>query len=403
MEKTNFAVFPDRRLVRRRGARPLAGGASSALRPLVVNARFNRLADRVLGTEPKQRIRLVQCGMAILLALGSVANMAYLVWAGFASAEPVRWWSLGVVGGFAVFFYAIRSGYSLRFTDPSLTVPQMVYAICCAAIAYALAGHGRGSAFPILMVTFMFSMYSLPPAHVRRAGYFAVTVFGLSMALMSHRNPQVFNPAVEWGHFMMIAIMVPAISALAGHLSRLRSRLRRQKKDLALALGRIQDLATRDELTGLINRRHMHDLMEQERQRGVRSGQTFCIAVLELDDFDRLHDELGMEASDVLLQRFAQEALHVVRISDLLCRWDQKRFLLMLSNTRISLAKLGLERLHERGRLAATDASEFSGQLAFSAGLVEHRAGESVAQAIDRAESGLRAAVEAGRNRVMMA
>jgi diguanylate cyclase (GGDEF)-like protein len=198
------------------------------------------------------------------------------------------------------------------------------------------------------MVIFMFSMYSLAPITVLRTSFFAVAVFGITMATMAHLKPAVYEPAVEWGHFIMIAIMVPAIAVLAGQLSRLRDRLRRQKKDIATALARIQELATRDELTGLINRRHMLELMEQERQRGVRSGQSFCIAVIDIDDFHEINERHGHAFADQLLRRFANEALNVIRISDLLCRWDGKEFLLMLSNTRASLGRTSVERLRDR-------------------------------------------------------
>ena len=360
-------------------------------------------ADLLLGTEPKQRLRLVQCGTAMLLVLGSVLNMQYLVWAGLAPAVPTAWWTLVLVGGFAVFFVVIRSGRNLRFAEPSLTVPQMVFAILCGAVAYAIAGRGRGGAFPILMVIFMFSMYSLSPTIVLRTSFFAVAVFGVTMLAMSLRNPAIYEPAVEWGHFIMIAIMVPAVAVLAGQLSRLRDRLRRQKKDIAVALARIQELATRDELTGLINRRHMLELMEQERQRGVRSGQSFCIAVIDIDDFRRINEQHGHAFADQLLRRFANEALNVIRISDLLGRWQGEQFLLLLSDTRASLARLGLERLRERIFAMQIDAQGPPIHVSFSAGVTEHRAGESVADTIARADQALRAAKGAGRNRVVLA
>jgi diguanylate cyclase len=346
----------------------------------------------------------VQCGTAMLLVLGSVLNMQYLVWAGLAPAVPVAWWTLVLVGGFALFFLTIRSGRNLRFAEPSLTVPQMVFAILCAAVAYAIAGHGRGGAFPILMVIFMFSMYSLAPSTVLRTSFFAVAVLGLTMAVMAHRNPAVYVPAVEWGHFIMIAIMVPAVSVLAGQLSRLRDRLRRQKKDLAVALARIQELATRDELTGLINRRHMLELMEQERQRGVRSGQSFCIAVIDIDGFRELGDRHGHPFTDHLLRRFANEALDVIRISDLLSRWDGQEFLLMLSNTRASLGRVSLERLRERIHTMAVEVPDLPAlHVSFSAGVTEHRAGETVADTVQRAEHALINAKAAGANRVVLA
>ncbi|KQU78480.1 MULTISPECIES: GGDEF domain-containing protein [unclassified Rhizobacter] len=361
------------------------------------------LADRVFGTEPKQRLRLVQCGVAMLLVLGSVLNMQYLVVAGLAPAWPVALWSAVLAGGFAVFFGVIRSGLNLKLPDPALTQPQMLFAIACGAGGYALAGAGRGGAFPILMVIFMFSMYALPPAQVMRIALFAVVLFGATMAAMAWHDPATYEPAVEWGHFIMIAIMVPAIAVLAGQLSRLRERMRRQKKELSTALARIQDLATRDEMTGLINRRHMQELMEQERQRGVRSGYTFCIAMIDLDGFRKINDQQGHEFGDRLLKRFAREALNVIRISDLLGRWQGEQFLLLLSDTRASLARLGLERLRERIFAMQIDAQGPPIHVSFSAGVTEHRAGESVADTVARADQALRAAKGAGRNRVVLA
>jgi diguanylate cyclase (GGDEF)-like protein len=368
----------------------------------------SRLADWLFGTEPKQRLRLVQCGTAMLLVLGSVLNMQYLVWAGLAPMVPTAWWTLVLIGGFVVFFITIRSGQNLRYADPSLTVPQMVFAILCAAVAYAIAGKGRGGAFPILMVVFMFSMYSLAPKTVLRTSFFAVAVFAVTMAALAWRNPAVYEPAVEWGHFIMIAIMVPAVAVLAGQLSRLRDRLRRQKKDIATALARIQELATRDELTGLINRRHMLELMEQERQRGVRSGQSFCLAVIDIDGFREINDRHGHAFADELLRRFANEALNVIRISDLLSRWNGKEFLLMLSNTRASLGRTSLERLRERMKAMAVEVpgSEPGAEslhLSFSAGVAEHRAGETVADTVQRAEHALINAKASGQNRVVVA
>ena len=51
--------------------------------------------------------------------------------------------------------------------------------------------------------------------------------------------------------------MLAFVSVLAGRVGTLRLRLKRQKLDLQLALVRISELAKRDELTGLVNRRHM--------------------------------------------------------------------------------------------------------------------------------------------------
>lgn len=114
---------------------------------------------------------------------------------------------------------------------------------------------------PITTVVLMFGLYSLKPREVRLMSLLALLLFGGAMALMAWISPAIYRPEVEFAHFLVIAIMLPAVSMLAGQLSRLRDRLRRQKAELQEALARIQDLALRDELTGLANRRHMQGLV----------------------------------------------------------------------------------------------------------------------------------------------
>jgi PleD family two-component response regulator len=93
---------------------------------------------------------------------------------------------------------------------------------------------------------------------------------------------------------MMLSIVVPAVSVLAGRLSRIRRRLGQQKQELTVALEQIKLMAAHDDLTGLLNRRHMQVLLEQETQRSLRSGRGFCVALLDMDHFKRVNDRMAM-------------------------------------------------------------------------------------------------------------
>jgi diguanylate cyclase (GGDEF)-like protein len=363
-----------------------------------------RLTDRLLGTEPLQRVRLAQAGLAILLMSAGVAAMHWFVWIGVAPARPVAWWTAVSLAGMAAAWVAIRSGWSRRFADPALTSAQMVYAIGCGAWAYALVGPGRGGVFPILMVILMFGMFQLRPGEVRRISLLAVALFGAVMALMAWRRPEVYVPAVEFGHFIMVATMLPAVSLLAGRLSRLRERHREQKNRLAAALERIQELATRDELTGLINRRQLEALLEQEHRRSARAGQSFCVALLDIDGLRALNAAHGRTAGDDVLRTLARECQAAVRLSDMLGRWSGGTFLLLLTDTRAALARSGLERLRERA--AASRLPVPGGQdlrVTLSAGLAEHIAGESMAETLQRAARALQEAKAEGRDRLVVA
>jgi diguanylate cyclase len=274
---------------------------------------MRRITDAVLTTDPRQRPRLAQAVLAMGLMAAGLVAMNYFAWAGIAPSRPVRWWTSLALVGMLFFFLLIRSGWSRRLTDPSMTVPQMAFAIACSAAAYALLGAGRGGVFPIVMVILMFGMFVVTPQQMRVVSVYAVVVFGLTMAVMAWRRPASYPAAVEIGHFLMVATMMPAMSILAGRLSDLRHQSRMQRAELTQALVRIRELATRDELTGLINQRHMLELMEQEHQRCIRSGQTFCIGVLDIDHLAGLNERLGRDAGDALLRALALESARHVR------------------------------------------------------------------------------------------
>lgn len=364
---------------------------------------MSRLLDVLLSTDPVQRVRLAQAGLALLLLAAGVAAMHYFVWVGAAAALPVLWWSgltlLGMVG----FFVLVRSGFSRRFAEPSMTVPQMLFALTSAAVAYTLLGAGRGAVFPMVMVILMFGMFIASPRQMRWVSLYAVLLFGAAMALSAWRQPLRYPLSIEIGHFLLVLVMIPGVSVLAARLSRMRHRARMQRAELAQALSRLREHTTRDELTGLINRRHMQHVMEQERQRGVRSGQVFCLAMLDADGFKAVNEAHGYAAGDVVLRALAQEMLRHVRVSDVLARWEGASFVLMMSDTRAALAGGGLERLTRHvGALRILHGSEALG-VTLSGGLAEHHAGESVEQTLARASQALKDAKLQGRNRVVVA
>jgi diguanylate cyclase len=364
---------------------------------------MTRLLDVLLSTDPVQRARLAQAGLALLLLTVGVAAMHYFVWIGAAALVPVLWWAVITLLGMAAFFALIRSGYSRRWQEPSLTVPQMLFALSSGAVAYGLLGPGRGAVFPMVMVVLMFGMFIASPRQMRWVSAYAVALFGATMLLMAWLRPAVYAPAIELGHFLLVASMIPGVSLLAARLSRIRYRSRLQRAELAQALSRLREHTTRDELTGLINRRHMQEVMEQEHQRCIRSGQTFCLAVLDIDNFKPVNAAHGYAVGDAVLRAVAQEALRHVRVSDMLSRWGGDDLVLMMSDTRAALARGGLERLHQKvGALRILHGST-AVAITLSGGLAEHHAGESVDQTLERAERALQEAKSLGRDRVVVA
>jgi diguanylate cyclase (GGDEF)-like protein len=170
---------------------------------------------------------------------------------------------------------------------------------------------------------------------------------------------------------------------------------------LEQALNVINELAIRDELTGSHNRRHMIDLIEQERERVVNGGQAFCICLLDIDHFKRINDTYGHAAGDTVLQSFALTVQKKIRETDCFGRYGGEEFLLMLPTTSLDDAMLFAERVRQTvERLSFPDVSDEL-RVSVSIGVAQFHNGETIGQTVSRADEALYVAKSSGRNRVV--
>ena len=303
-----------------------------------------------------------------------------------------------LVGGL-VFYALLRSGITRSSTsDPALTRPQMAFGLVCAAWSYAITGPARGAVLTVMVLVIVFGMFELKPAQARAMTLFAATLLGAVMWWRT-RGPQPhYRPEQELIHLLFAGIVLSGVAALSVRMGRLRAHLGRQKADLERALDQIRLLATRDELTGLINRRHMSALLHEEQERQARAGTTMSLVLIDIDLFKRINDTHGHAAGDIVLRRFADAAAAVVRSTDVLARWGGEEFLLMLPATGAEEARIGIERIRESLERVDFDdiAERFS--VTFSAGLAECGPNMPVDAAIDRADQAMYRAKTSGRN-----
>ncbi|MCR5882095.1 GGDEF domain-containing protein [Rhizobacter sp. J219] len=296
-------------------------------------------------------------------------------------------------------YLALRSGWSQRFRDPSLALVQIVVALLWIAIVYALTGPMHAAMLPLLVLSMASAVVNLDVRQARFITLFAILLMTAVMALASALDPEVYVPKVQFCLWGLMACTLPTGLLNSMQLKRLKQRLKTQREELKVALTRLHDLATHDELTGLSNRAHVSELLAQYVERHRDGGEPFSIALLDLDFFKRVNDTHGHGVGDEVLKAFAQAVRQTVRESDVPARWGGEEFLILLPQTGAENARVVLERLRERFTTQQVSASVPSLRASFSAGLASPSPGDTLAVMVERADQALYAAKTAGRNR----
>ena len=107
---------------------------------------------------------------------------------------------------------------------------------------------------------------------------------------------------------------------------------------------KLKVVATTDELTGLHNRKYLNERLEQEISRARRYGNSLSCLLFDLDFFKTVNDIYGYEWGDVLLRSIADKLKQLIRKEDVLTRYGDEEFVLILPNTSEDNAFLFAER-----------------------------------------------------------
>ncbi|HTH07975.1 MAG TPA: diguanylate cyclase [Acidovorax sp.] len=366
-------------------------------------SRWQRVRDVVLSSNPRRRTLV---GMALLALVLMACSAGVMLMIAAASSEvdavAVQWWAAISVGGLMVMTAFIRSGATAGLADPSLTVPQMVWTITSGAVAYVLAGDARGVVPSVLAMILFFGTFGLSVAEVIGIGIYALLAFACAVAATTRYNTGPFG-YLDMAYALMVLIVLGGSIALNLRIQRIRARLREQREALAHALAVNRELATRDELTGLPNRRAMQDLMGLEHRRSVRSGRPMLLAQLDIDHFKRINDAHGHATGDRALQAFASVVRASVRDTDVLARWGGEEFVLLLSETRLDDARDLLERLRHAVAMMEIPHTDGALRMTVSIGVAVHLPGDTVDLTLERADQALYTAKSLGRNRIAVA
>ena len=314
-----------------------------------------------------------------LLGLQTAAVEILLCCAVMLSAPPVLRLTGSVVAAREVFLCALFFNFSwLSWHLGGIVSPTVSWLITGPVVAMFLGGK-RCAGFWLAMSCASATLIYLLEAN------------GLAQPLSPRADMPLLHLVCDLGLYVVVLVFVLLFELTKNDgFSRLRQ-----------ALATISELAIRDELTGIHNRRFLLDLVEKEKERADRNGSEFCLCLFDIDFFKRINDTYGHAAGDTVLRDFARTVQEQLRALDAFGRYGGEEFLLMLPETPAASAIALAERV--RGAvegLRCTD-GERTITLTVSAGVAEYRLGEKVAQTIVRADQALYLAKSGGRNRVL--
>ncbi len=228
-------------------------------------------------------------------------------------------------------------------------------------------------------------------------GYGLGAVSFLARALIALVAPEEVNSLLGPSMIQAMTFLFAIVAILMGSVGFMLL-FKEQAEDTA------QREAATDPLTGIFNRRMLHELGAKEIARSRRSHVPLSILMLDLDHFKKVNDKYGHAAGDEVLRRFVDVTNICLRREDILVRYGGEEFCVLLPE----VSDVHAEAMAERIRYAIAHATfKYRDQtipVTVSVGIASLRtdAEESLEALLQRADEALYAAKNAGRNRVVV-
>ena len=167
----------------------------------------------------------------------------------------------------------------------------------------------------------------------------------------------------------------------------------------------LEQLATRDGLTGLANRRCFDDTLHAEWARAMRQKQPLSLLMVDVDNFKAYNDANGHLGGDECLKRIATAVASEMRANDLVARYGGEEFAVILPNQALKGAAIVAERIRARvEQLRLPNRFSRDGRITVSIGAATALASSeaNASELVAIADAALYRAKHMGRNRISL-
>ncbi|MGY6588107.1 MAG: GGDEF domain-containing protein [Wenzhouxiangella sp.] len=365
--------------------------------------------------QQKQKIRVRRLSLASMGWSIAIAVTTITWWLGLLDVSAFQLMSLFVLIVLALsgLYLSIRKNWNLRFADPSLTVPHLLFGAVVGLLVISQADEARPVLLLLYVMVMLYGLFGL-----KAGDYLALAILasgGLGMIVIweltsgqTHRDSQLI--VMEW---LVFTAVMGWMAFIGSYVSQLRWNLNQRNRDLREISNRLKYLSEHDELTQIPNRRRLLEQLEQRLDSAQRHGVTFSVAMLDLDHFKQVNDSHGHGVGDEVLEQFAIRVGECLRNGDFCGRMEDdmaaigrlggEEFLAILPKTHQRDALAVARRLLERIRAAPFTTAAGPVNCTASAGVAEFQPGESLQNLLSRADEALYRAKSNGRDQAASA
>lgn len=199
---------------------------------------------------------------------------------------------------------------------------------------------------------------------------------------------------------ILLAVFITIILRSYWERGRLQEKLAERNAELEQAVETIGELANKDSLTHLNNRRFFTMLAEREIAQARRNKLPLSMFMADIDHFKRLNDQHGHTVGDQVLIQVAAALRANLRNQDVLCRWGGEEFIALLTATELKAAKAIADRARRAIDELELSINGNSLHVAVTIGVVQFDNGLDLRGAIDAADQAMYRGKRSGRNRV---
>ena len=226
-----------------------------------------------------------------------------------------------------------------------------------------------------------------------------IVAFFLNYVLSSMLNP--FSPLSEsWVHVLFVVNSLIALALMVGFSFLFVWELLSKQKILELQNEQLDELAHKDPLTHLYNRRSMNKKMDERMLELKKTGRRFTLVLGDIDDFKHVNDTYGHDIGDQVLTAVADIISRNVGSQDVVCRWGGEEILIMM-NESLESGLLTVEKIRKAVEDNVCESENGDVRVTMTFGAAESIPGFTIEHLIQQSDDRLYYGKRNGKNQIV--